>query len=416
MKYNKELGGWYLYDFANTILEVTLSLFFAQWLIVDNKMPDIWYGVAFSISIVMIFFTAPFWGAYSDHLGRRRVFLITFSILSAFFFALIGLVGLKIENILLKIILSLIFFIATNYFFHNAMVFYNAKLFEIAHGEVGKISGYGSAFSYLGAILGLIIISQFAFGNIPHITASRVQVFIPASILFILFAWPAFYYLKDKFRSVEIKIGFSIKNTLRSLIYDIKDSQQYPGLLRYLISYYFFTDAIVTLSLLGPVFLDKVLHLNDGQKVNIVLVGLAFTILGAAFSGRISQRLGPKKNLLYSLILWSSLVFIASIFLKSYFHILFIFIPLGFCTGGIMASSRHIFIEITGGQKQGQFFGLYSIFQKLSSILGPLLWGVIIIIFKQFGLVSYRIALFSLVLLVITGIIILKSVKYEKND
>jgi UMF1 family MFS transporter len=415
MSKNKELFSWYSYDFGNTILEVTISLFLAQWLIVNNKMPDIWYGVAFAISIVFIVFTSPLWGAYSDYLGKRRLFLVIFSLLAALFFALIGLVGIMVGDVFLKVILSLIFFVLTNYFFHNAMVFYNAKLFEIAPGRLGQVSGYGSAFSYLGAIFGLIIVSQFALGRILPIQASRAQVFIPAAVLFTLFSLPAFFFLKDKISGVK-RLGFRFKKTFTDVIYDLKNKESYPGLFRYLISYYFFTDAIVTLSLFGPVFLDKVLGLSDAQKVNIVIIGLSFTILGAALSGRISQHVNPKKNLFYALIIWSFFIVLASVFLTNYFQIFTVFIPLGFCTGVIMASSRHIFIVLTKGEKQGQFFALYSIFQKISSIFGPLLWGLMIIIFKPFGLLSYRIALLSLVLIAAIGIIILHGVEYERKE
>jgi len=56
--YSREIWGWAIYDFANTIFSMNiLTLYFAGWVILDHGLEDIWYSVTFSASMLLVALT-----------------------------------------------------------------------------------------------------------------------------------------------------------------------------------------------------------------------------------------------------------------------------------------------------------------------------------------------------------------------
>jgi len=50
----------FLYDFGNSFFIIAIGgLFFAQWIILDNKIPDIRYGGSFALATLLVLITAP---------------------------------------------------------------------------------------------------------------------------------------------------------------------------------------------------------------------------------------------------------------------------------------------------------------------------------------------------------------------
>ena len=69
--------------------------------------------------------------------------------------------------------------------------------------------------------------------------------------------------------------------------------------------------------------------------------------------------------------------------------------------------------EISFSVASGEVFGFYVFTGKTASIIGPLIWGSIVWGFTSFGLMKYRIAIISLLLFLLIGLIILQR---RKND
>jgi MFS-type transporter involved in bile tolerance (Atg22 family) len=56
----KNLLCWIIYDFGNSFFTVAIgAMFLAQWLILDNKVPDIRYGASFSLATVFVLIVSP---------------------------------------------------------------------------------------------------------------------------------------------------------------------------------------------------------------------------------------------------------------------------------------------------------------------------------------------------------------------
>ena len=157
---NRQVWGWISYDFANTIYSMNVvSLYFSLWITVDNGREDIWVSLANSLSMLMVALSLPGLGVISDRYRRRMPFLLGLTLSCVLFTSLISVVGWTVPSSGWRVGLALSFFVLANYSYQGGLVFYNALLPQVSPPRLmGRVSGYGTAMGYLGAIVGLSLI------------------------------------------------------------------------------------------------------------------------------------------------------------------------------------------------------------------------------------------------------------------
>ncbi len=185
---------WALYDLANTIFSMNIvSLYFSLWVVNEMGGSDANYGNANSISMALMFFTAAILGALSDQAGRRKPFLIITTLLCVSFTALLGTGGLAI---------SLVFFVVANYLFQGGLIFYDSLLPVVSTEENrGRVGGFGVGLGYMGSFIGvgsgLLLLSRIGYTGIFRLSA----------LLFLLFALPCFFFVKEPARAGAKSLG-----------------------------------------------------------------------------------------------------------------------------------------------------------------------------------------------------------------
>jgi UMF1 family MFS transporter len=187
MKSNPKLArfSWALYDLANTIFSMNIaSLYFVLWITVDKNCPEFYYGLAFCSSVFLAALFSPILGEISDRLKRRVPFLTSFSLGCIVFTALLGLTK--------EVFVALFFFAAANFCYQLAGVAYNSLLPQVSIPQnLGRTSGLGVSLGYIGTLLGMHLVRPFL--NL----GGKQATFIPTAVLFLLFALPAFIFIKD---------------------------------------------------------------------------------------------------------------------------------------------------------------------------------------------------------------------------
>lgn len=331
-------------------------------------------------------------------------FLIFTIICCAIFTGLIGIFD--------NLILGLLFFGVAHFFYHTSLVFYDALIPQIAETEtrIGKVSGYGIAFGYVGAIFGLLMVKGFVN------TSGRTGVFIPTAVLFIVFSLPLIFLIKDVEKQ---KILFSVfrgkvKSAIKELLHLFSKIEEHKPIFMFLLANFLYSDAINTIIVFISVYAYKVIGFNNSELMKFLILSTTSAVVFSFFWGALTDRTGAKKSLLIVLCSWcvALLVTIFS-FGKTIFYI--VGIISGASLSGIWVCARALLVKISPPEKLGQFFGLYGLTDKLSTMIGPLVWGIIVFVFGPFGLIKYRIAVFMLLIFVATGIFILRKVKYEQN-
>jgi MFS transporter, UMF1 family len=411
----KNLISWLLYDFGNSFYVTAISgLFLAQWIILDNKIDDIWYAAAFALATLLVLISSPFFGAWSDRIGKRMPFLKWISILLFIFNGLIAVVAVSDLPMKTRAIIVLCLAVIVQYFYQMSLIFYNALLKNVStEKNRGKISGLGEGFNSAGWLLASLILLPFATGAITLIGyPGRHQVFIPAFIISTLVMLPMLFLFKEK---SQVIIKKSTKqNTVKLTLKGIKDlfkKDRNVGI--FLVAFSLISDIILTLNLFFAIVMGALYGVDDTIKTIIFAINLGSMIIFGYLFGVLGDKFSHKRILVASCMM---LIAIMSLFfLSSSVSVLYIIAILGGAgAGGYYVVSRSLMIKISPQNRLGEYFGFYSTFSRMASIIAPLVWGVIILMLKNTDALKYQVAGMTMVAFLIIGTIILLNVN-EKN-
>ena len=381
----KSLFSWLLFDLANTVYAFIIpGLYFSVWLVSEQGWTDQQLGLATSTAMVIVAILGPWIGRKSDSSqGKKKIllFMTLICIISTF---LLG--TFSVETSVLLFIFSLIGF-------NLGSVVYDALLVSVSNEENrGKISGLGVAFGYTGSLIGFGVATL-----LQNMGYSYIEIFKSVAILFLLFSLPAFIFIEEKITS-DKKIKINIFNSITVVINSWKHSRQYEGLTRFLVGRFFYADAINTLiSGLLAVYLVEEVGLTPADSQSILALAIVVSIIGGYIFGKAADIYGPRKLILISILCWMislSLAIIATEF-DQLWLIYVTGVLGGFNIGGIFAVDRVFMTRLSPERHLGEFYGLYSTVGRFATILGPILWGLIV---NSLGL-GRNVAMGSLILL-----------------
>ncbi len=386
----REIWSWLFYDFANTIFSMNiLTMYFAQWVVIDLAMGDLWYAVPYSISMVLTALVMPALGAASDLLGNRKRLLIVLSLTCIGSVLIIGVFASLFAPGFALVLACLVLFVLANVSYEGGIVFYNALLPQIAGPKnMGKISGWGVALGYVGAIFGLIAVLPFVEGNVFGINVpglpgwGRPGAFIPTALLFLVFALPAFLWVR---KSTAIAHGHTtrrglIRTSFRRVWDGLRQTRKYPGVLRFLIADYFFEDAIATIVIFMAIYTEKAMGFSDQAKTILFIISTISAVGGSMAWGWLTDKIGPKRALGLAVCGWiATLLVVAGTASPTVFWFLGSFV--GIFLGAVWTSSRALLVGLVPRDVVGQFFGLYSLSGRAAAIIGPLIWGLVVTLF-----------------------------------
>ena len=394
----RSVVSWVLYDLANTVFSLNIvSLYFSLWVVNVMGGTDQAYGNANSLSMLLMFFSAPVLGALSDQAPRRLPFLVVTTLLCIGFTLLLGVGGLA---------LSLVFFIIANYFYQAGLIFYDALLPEVSTVENrGKIGGVGVGVGYFGSFLGI------ATGTVllQVLKTGYQTVFQATALLFLVFALPAFFFIHEHpRRTVPFDLG-AVGRAFGEIRHTVARARQYPGLGRFLFGRIFYADAANTVIAFMGIYVTNELGFTAFQAQMVLLLGIATAVLGGLALGSVVDRLGPKRTLNAVLLLWMAVFALACAI--PWLHlppVLFWVVAAlaGFALGGTWTADRPYMLRLSPPRYLGQFYGLYSMVGRFASVIGPALWGFIVNTLN----LGRPAAILSLLVLVLISYVILQGV------
>jgi UMF1 family MFS transporter len=398
MKNRKQIISWCLFDFANSsysavVAAVIFPVYYATQIVGNQTgLGDLWWGRAVSLSMAVIAVTSPFMGGIADFGGIRKRLLLAYTVLCICMVASLSFLqkGMVLQGFLLITL--------ANIGMEGGLVFYNSFLPEIAEKEYGgRVSAWGYAVGYAGSILSLIIalplVKNGYFG----------ETWLTVAIFFALFALPAFFYLpRDKpgFKLVHAASqGFRYTGKTFKEIWAEKESR------RFLIAYLIYEDGVNTVIVFSSIFAATTLGFKPQELIGLYLVVQITALIGAFFMAKPIDSLGPKKVVILSLLMWTSVSIIA-FFISSKGHFWLLSCIAGLGLGTIQAATRAFFAQFIPRGHESEYFGVYSMVGKSSAVAGPLIFGYVS---STFG--SQRPAILSVALFFLIGLIIIHFVK-----
>jgi UMF1 family MFS transporter len=372
------VGSWVLYDLANTIFSLgILSLYLPVWVVDVMGGSDAAYGYTTSISMAVIFVLSPLLGALTDQAPRRLPFLIISTLVCVSFTVLFGQGSVGT---------TLVFFGLANVAYQAGLQFYDALLPAVSTEENrGKVGGIGVGVGYLGSVVA-IIAGEIIIGNTTGLTpaavsARYVTTFQAVGVLFLLFALPCFFFVRERPRHERHFSLASVGAAVRQVGHTLRSTRQYPGLVRFLVGRVFYTDAINTVILFMGVYVVSEVGFSDTQARRVLFVAIIFAIVGGLLWSQIVDRLGPKRTLDLVLFMWM-FIFAAAAAMGFFnlpgFLFWIVAILTGIALGGTWTADRPYMLRLTPPARVGEFYGLYGMVGRFAAITGPLLWGVIV--------------------------------------
>lgn len=373
----KEVWAWCMYDFANSsfttlIVTVAYSVYFTE-IVAKGYSGEALWGRANSISMIIVGILSPILGALSDSIGKKKSFLIFFTQLCVISTGLLFFVK---EG---DIISGIVLFIIGNIGYNGGITFYNAFLKDISReDEMGRISGMGWALGYVGGLICLAMSYPLIAGGFEQDTLIKYRLsFVLTALFFLLASVPTFIILKDRgdpggniSNFNYLTIGFKrVRQTLREI-------KKYKELFKYFVSYLIYTDGINTIIVFTAIFASRVLFFTPKEIMIYFILTQITAATGAYIFGHITDRLGAKKTISITLVIWIGLIAWAY-FIVDKFQFLILGLIAGIALGSNQAASRTLLGQFAPRGKSAEFFGLFALTGKIAATVGPLIYGEI---------------------------------------
>ena len=400
-------AAWAMYDFANTIFSfAVVSGAIGLWLTDSGQFGErdgnFLLSVAIVVSVGLNAIVSPILGALSDRGGQRLPFLLVFTVLCVGMTAFIADVGATG---------GLVLFIVANFAYQASLIYYDATLRTVSKPQTrGTLSGIGVAVGYMGTIVvGLAIF----FLDVPVEDRFRLS-----AVMFAFFAIPIFVFVKETATGEKLTRS-ELADSFGQLFRTIEHARGVPGLGRFLLGRFFYSDAVNTVIVVMSVVTVHAMGMT-AAVANLVLLGLTVVAVAASFGwGRLVDRWGPKRTLMAVLGSWAVGLVLGgiSIGIGGAVGIALFLIAgaiLGSGLGGVQVADRVFMLRLSPPARLGEFFGLYGLVGKGSQVIGQMLYGLILLwTFDALGNGAYQVAVLSLLVTMLIGAWLIRPVSDE---
>lgn len=411
------LISWCLYDWANSafstiIITFVFAAYFTGAIAADPVSGTVQWTGAISASALVVAFCSPALGAIADTGGRRKPWLLVFTVICAFSCAMLWFAKPSSD----WAVWSLFFVALGSTGFTFAEVFYNAMLPDIVpRSHIGRLSGWGWGLGYMGGLASLVIaltafvqaetpLFSLDIANAEHIRATAVLV----GLWYAVFALPLFLFTPDLPRG-EAPLSATVRGGLKNLANTIRQVRKYRDIAFFLLAHMLYADGLATLFAIGGVYAAGTF---DMDVTEVILFGIALNVsagVGAGLFSWVDDWLGSKITILTSL---AGLVLLgAAILIVEEKGLFWIFgVMLGVFVGPAQAASRSFMARLAPTEMRTQMFGLFAFSGKVTAFLGPILVGVLTAAFQ-----SQRAGMAAVILLLFAGALLVLPVREPRQ-
>ncbi len=411
----KSIISWAFYDWANSAYAVTVMsgffpIFFKQYwgntLSADESTYQL--GLANSVASLVIVLLAPLLGSIADQTGSKKRFLFLFTFLGISMCA--GLFLVEQGSWQLAIAIYILACIG----FMGGVSFSDSLLVHVAPShKLDKVSALGYALGYLGggllfALCVWMVQSPDAFAISSTAAAIRLS-FVLVAVWWLLFAIPVFLWVKEPERLAEGVKGLnSLLAGVRQLRQTFREIRQLKIVFTFLLAYWLYIDGVDTIVRMA---VDYGLSLNIDSN-SLILALLMTQFIGfpsAILFGYLGNKIGPKAGIQIAISVYIVVVIWAYQMDSSWeFYVLAFLI--GLVQGGVQALSRSLYARIIPARQSAEFFGFYNMLGKFAAVLGPIMVGWVTLMTG-----SHRIAMLSILILFVAGMLLLRSVDIDQG-
>jgi len=335
------------------------------------------YGVASLIAGLFIALVAPVLGQRSDVAGNRKLWL-------------------GIGTGLLVASTGALFFVEAmpSYFWWGAMLIaagsvfgeiagvnYNAMLTQVSTPRtIGRVSGLGWGFGYLGGIVALILVviaQAFDFFGLPLDNGLPFRVIaLGCAVWTVVFAIPIFLNVPE----ARPAAGRERVSFFRSYVVLARDV---VGLFRtarqtfwFLLAAAVYRDGLAGVFTFGAILASVAFGFSASE---VIIFGIAANLIAGVstiLAGRLDDRFGARRVILFALAGLSVSGVLVFLLEPAGVIVFWIFgLALTAFVGPVQAASRSLLARVTPAGREGEIFGLYATTGRAASFLAPAAWA-----------------------------------------
>ena len=408
---------WSFYDWANSawsaiIITFIFSRYFVDVLAPDKDLGTLYWTWTIGISSLVAALLSPILGSISDQSQRSKYWLLLTTLIYSFVaFSLWFAVPNQMDLVLIIILIFI-----GNISYEISQIFYNGQLKLItSENNYAKLSGFAWGLGYAGTVIifviyyGIFLLPDDPIFALDKDSYENIRIsFLLTGVFILFFSLPLFISFKDP-NTNKSTAKVNIRGSFDQIIKTLKDLKKYKNIIWFLIARLFYMDGINAIFAVAAIYATLVFGMST---TDIIMLGIGTNIsagIGSWIFSFIENKIGSKNIIVFSLIC----IFIISLIIllidqKKTFIILAIALSSFF--GPIQSASRVYFAKSIPDEKKYEFFGFYSFSGKVTSFIGPILFGTI-----SYSFSSPKLGMASLLVLFAVGLLILTKVKNDRS-
>jgi DHA1 family multidrug resistance protein-like MFS transporter len=331
-----------------------LPLYIEELGIHNTAAIEQWSGIAFGITFIASSIFSPVWGRMADQYGRKPM-LLRASLGMAIVIALMGLVNHVYQLVGLRLFMGVI------------SGYISSAITLVATQTPRKFSGWALGTLSTGAAGGTLL-GPLIGGYLSEIMGIRAVFFAIGALLLVTFTTTVLL-VKEEFTPAHQRpLG------IRAVWEIITDTKSIFAM--------FITTFIMQLALMSiePIITIYIKQLSSHARYVALISGIAFSapgiasILASPRLGKLSDRIGPRKIILWAL-LSAGILFIPQAFVRSPWELVALRFLLGIATAGLLPSVNSLISKNVPETVTGRIFGYNQSAQFLGSFGGAILGG-----------------------------------------
>ncbi|HET6632817.1 MAG TPA: MFS transporter [Rhodanobacteraceae bacterium] len=373
----RELWAWAMYDFANSgyttvVITAVFNAYFVAVVAGGASWGTLAWTAALSLSYALVVISAPLLGAWADLRARKKTLLVATSVVCIVGTAALAACGRG------EVALAVCLVVITNTAYGTGENLIAAFLPELADRQaMGRLSGYGWALGYGGGLLVLALCLAWIQGAAARgagTNAAVAETMLITAAVFLLAALPTFLLLRERARPQPadgvLRLAWDRVRSALSGSHGLRDLQ------RFMLCIVCYQAGVATVIAIAAIYTQQALGFTTAQSIRLILVVNVAAAVGALAFGRVEDRLGHRATLAVALLGW--LLAIALLWVSQSVVAVWLAANLaGLCMGASQSSGRALVGYLCPHGREAEVFGLWGLAVKLSSIIGPLGYGLI---------------------------------------
>ncbi|HEY1394632.1 MFS transporter [Roseateles sp.] len=378
----REVFGWSMYDFANSgyttvVLTAVYNAYFVGVIAKGQPSATLLWTVLIAVSSFLVMVTMPGLGAWADAHGAKKKLLGICTLGCVLSTAALAVFGAdQLWWAATAVILS-------NVFFSYGESLIAAFLPELARRDaLGRVSGWGWAFGYLGGMLALGLCLGYVLS--AQARGDSADHFVPVTMLitaglYLLAALPTFLLLRERADPCATRRAARMGSGLSQLWTSWQRARAYPDFLRLLACGTSYQAGIAVVIALAAVYAEQALGFSQAQTMTLVFLVNIASAVGAFLFGYYEDRIGHQPALAMTLVGWMVMTLLAFLATSAWLFWIAAVIA-GLCMGSSQSCGRALAGALAPHDRLAEFFGLWTFATRLAAIIGPLTYGAVTVL------------------------------------